>query len=39
VAPTIEYFRNNPRYNFLNIPGERSIEEIHADIAQKLGLQ
>ncbi len=39
VVPTIEYFQNNPAYRFLSIEGERSIEEIHQDIVQKLGLE
>lgn len=38
VAPTTEYLRNNSRYNFIQINGERSIEEIHADIVKHLGL-
>jgi adenylate kinase family enzyme len=38
VVPVIEYYRNNPNVNFLDIPGERSIEEVHADIVKRLGL-
>jgi adenylate kinase len=38
VVPTIEYYKNNPRYNFIVIDGHRKIEEIHADIVQKVGL-
>ena len=38
VKPTIEYYRTNPNVNFLDIDGERSIEEIHADIVKRLGL-
>ncbi len=38
VLPTIEYYRNGHRYNFLEINGERTIEEIHNDIVKKLGL-
>jgi adenylate kinase family enzyme len=38
VEPTIEYYDGNPKYNFLKIPGERTIEEIHADIVKRLGL-
>lgn len=38
VAPTIEYYLNNSRYNFLKINGERTIEEIHDDIVKKVGL-
>jgi len=36
VVPAIEYYKNNPRYKFLLINGERSIEEIHNEIIGKL---
>jgi adenylate kinase family enzyme len=32
VVPAVEYFRANPYYRFLEIDGEQSIEEVHADI-------
>lgn len=38
VAPTIEFYRDNANYNFFYVDGERSPEEIHKDIVQKLGL-
>jgi adenylate kinase family enzyme len=38
VAPAVEYYRTNPRYHFLKIDGERSIEDIHQDIMSRLGL-
>lgn len=38
VAPTIEFYRDNPNYNFFYVDGERSPEEIHADIVKKVGL-
>ena len=38
IIPSIEYYRNSPAVNFLDIDGERSIEEIHADIVKKVGL-
>ena len=38
VIPTIEYYRAHPGVRFLDIDGERSIEEIHADIAKHVGL-
>ncbi|MEK7501764.1 MAG: nucleoside monophosphate kinase [Patescibacteria group bacterium] len=38
VAPTIEYYCDNPRYNFLEINGERTIEDIHDDIVKKVAL-
>ena len=39
VAPAVEWYRTNPRYQFLNIAGERSVEAIHADIVKRLGLE
>lgn len=38
VMPTIEYYKNNPNYNYLKINGEKPIDEIHEDIAKKVGL-
>lgn len=38
VAPTLEYYRHNPEYNFLTIAGERSVEEVHDDIVKSLKL-
>jgi adenylate kinase len=32
VVPTISYFYDNKDYNFFEINGERSIEEVHADM-------
>lgn len=38
VLPTIEYYRHkDSRYRVLDIDGERSIEEVHADIINALG--
>ena len=37
VMPAIEYFRQNPDVNFLDINGERTIPEIQQDIALRLG--
>ncbi len=39
VVPAVEYFRTNPAYEFHSINGERTIEEIHADIIQKIHLE
>lgn len=39
VVPAIEYYINNPRYKFFRINGERSIEEIHKDILEKISLK
>ena len=38
VRPVVEYYRNNPNYNFLDIEGEASIEDVHAEIVKKIGL-
>jgi adenylate kinase len=38
VMPTMAYYDSNPRCNFLKVNGERSVEEIHADIVKKVGL-
>jgi adenylate kinase len=32
VFPLVEYYRNNNAYSFLEINGERSVEDIHQDI-------
>ena len=39
VIHTIEYYKDNSRYNFLSINGERPIDEIHKDIVEKLKLK
>lgn len=36
VMPVIEHFRTDPYYTFLDINGERSIEEVHQDILKQL---
>jgi len=38
MKPSIEFFKNNNRFNFLDINGIGKIEDIHADIVKKLGL-
>jgi adenylate kinase family enzyme len=38
VAPTIEFYRDNPNYNFVYVDGERTPEEIHQDIVKRVGL-
>jgi adenylate kinase family enzyme len=35
VVPAIEFFRNNPRYKFLEIDGEQPIKKVHQDIIKK----
>ena len=37
VVPSIEYFRNIKGYNFIEINGEQSIENVHKDIVATLG--
>jgi adenylate kinase family enzyme len=37
VMPAVEYFRNNPYYRFLEVDGEQTIEEVHADILSQYG--
>ncbi len=38
IVPVIEYYRTSPNVNFIDIDGERSVEEIHAHVVQRLGL-
>ncbi len=38
IEPTIAWYRDNPGYRFLDIDGERPIQDIHADIVKRLGL-
>jgi adenylate kinase len=37
VRPSVEYFRNKDSYNFIDINGEQSIEDVHKDIIKALG--
>lgn len=32
VVPTIEFYKNNPRYNFIKVNGERNIDEVFNEI-------
>jgi adenylate kinase len=38
TVPAIEYFKNDPDYKFISINGEHTIEEVHADVMEKVGL-
>ena len=38
VLPAIEYFKNHPYYKFVSINGEQSIEAVHQEILEKIGL-
>ncbi|MCU0660245.1 MAG: nucleoside monophosphate kinase [Candidatus Pacebacteria bacterium] len=35
VIPTIEHFKNNPMYRYIEINGEQSIEDVHKEILAK----
>ncbi len=36
VLPAVEYYRNNKKYNFIELDGEQTREKIHADLVAKL---
>ncbi len=36
VVPSVDYFRNNSKYNFIEINGEQTIENVHKDIISAL---
>lgn len=36
VAPAVEHYRTSPSYRFLDINGEQTPEEVHADIVKQL---
>ncbi len=38
VVPVVGYFRTNTNYRFMQIDGNRSVDEIHAEIVKKVGL-
>lgn len=38
VVPAIEFFKNDPYYKFIEVNGEKSIEEVHEEIVKKLGI-
>lgn len=37
VLPAVEYYKNNPDYEYLDINGEQTIEQVHTEIVNKLG--
>jgi adenylate kinase family enzyme len=39
VLPTIEYYRHNPAYRFIEINGEKSVDEVHEEILTRSGLK
>ena len=38
VVKSLEYFKNNPYYKFITIDGNGSIEEVHKEILERVGL-
>jgi len=36
VVPAMSYFHENEDYNFIEVNGEKSIEEVHAEIVSKI---
>lgn len=38
VLPAVEFFRNNSKYNFVEVDGEQSREKIHEDLVALLSL-
>ncbi|MEK7219325.1 MAG: nucleoside monophosphate kinase [Patescibacteria group bacterium] len=36
VTPAINFFKNKDRYNFIEINGEQTVEEVHKEIINKL---
>jgi len=38
VVEAMTYFKNNPDYRFIPINGERTIEEVHKDMMNQIGL-
>lgn len=37
VVPSINFFRDKDKYNFVEINGEQTVEEVHKEIMSKLG--
>lgn len=38
ILPCVEIFKNDPRYSFTRVNGEQTIEEVHQEILEKVGL-
>jgi adenylate kinase family enzyme len=38
VIPTIDYYRDNAFYKYVEVDGQKSVEEVHADIVKMAGL-
>ena len=37
ILPILDFYAHDPRYKFLHINGEQSIEEVHKELIEKLG--
>ena len=38
VVKTIEFYKNNPKYKFIEINGDQSVQDVHKEILKKTGL-
>ena len=36
VLPAIKYFQNNPYFQFIEVNGEQTIDEVHAELMGKI---
>jgi adenylate kinase family enzyme len=36
VVPAIEFFKVNPNYNYIDVNGEQTIEEVYAEMIEKI---
>jgi len=39
VVPALDFYKNNPDYQYLDINGEQTIEQVQAEILTKLGFK
>lgn len=39
VMPSVNFYKTNPGYTYIEVDGERSVEEVHQDILAKAGLK
>ncbi len=38
ILPVLDVYSRDPRYTFIHVKGEQSIEEVHKEILEKLGM-
>lgn len=38
IIPVLDIYSHDPRYTFIHVKGEQSIEEVHTEIIEKLGM-